>query len=191
MEITKEQADWMESHLNKIKWEYVKVIEQKILEIKAGEEDVNAVTKEEKDYLQDALLNKWQLSGYLADFHAAEQKAFAERLFKISDFDDKKKKGTQKIDIGNGYKLKATKAITYSFIKTENNRIDKKAIDEALNKIEILKPAGKFIADNLVSWTPALSVSNYDKLEADEKSIIDKVLIIKDKPAALELVEPK
>lgn len=92
---------------------------------------------------------------------------------------------TENIELGNGYKLKCEKKISYSL----NNKDD--AVDKVLTKIEKSDAEGAFIANRLVRWKPELSVSEYKKLDAKYKKIIDEVVTTKAATPSLTLVEPK
>lgn len=91
--------------------------------------------------------------------------------------------GTNTIELGNGYKLKATGVLNYS--------LDKDAVESALDAIEATSPEGKFIAERLVGWTPQLSVAEYRTLPPNIKALIDRVLTIKPGQSQLEFYEPK
>lgn len=95
------------------------------------------------------------------------------------------REGTENIELGNGYKLKAVFKISY----TLNNAED--GVDKALSKLEKAGPEGAFIAERLVRWKPELSVSEYKKLDAKYKKFIDEVLVTKEATPSLELVAPK
>jgi hypothetical protein len=107
-------------------------------------------------------------------------------------FDPEKKSGTENIDIGNGYKLKAVKKITYGWKKSaDGTTVDKEAIEKALQKIEKTGPVGEHIAAKLVKWTPTLSKTEYDDLDEKLKKIIDEVIVTDEGAPTLEIVEPK
>jgi len=92
---------------------------------------------------------------------------------------DVDKIGTQNVELGNGWKLKAVVKESY---KLDSNA-DK--VEDMLDKLE------DWQADRLVKWTPTLSVSEYKKLDAEDRVKVDKVLTIKPAAPTLELVAPK
>lgn len=101
-----------------------------------------------------------------------------------TDFANHKAEGTENVDLGGGYKLKAVFKTTYSFT-------DKELVDAALTKIEKLGAEGEYIAERLVKFKPELSVSEYKKLDTAYKAIIDEILVTKPATPSLELVIPK
>jgi hypothetical protein len=92
--------------------------------------------------------------------------------------------GTQNVDLGGGYKLKAVFKTTYSFRSKEE-------LDVVLSMIEKIGPEGEYIAERLIKFKPELSVSEYKKLDEQYKSLIDQVIITKPATPSLELVIPK
>lgn len=87
--------------------------------------------------------------------------------------------GTQNVELGNGWKLKA--------VVKESYKLDKDAdkVEDMLDKLE------NWQADRLVKWTPTLSVSEYKKLDAEDKAKVDAVLTVSPSSPTLELVAPK
>lgn len=87
--------------------------------------------------------------------------------------------GTQNVDLGNGWTLKA--------VIKQNYRLDTDAdkVEAALDKLP------DWQADRLVKWTPAMSKREYDELDADGKAAIDEVLTISTSSPTLSLVAPK
>lgn len=94
------------------------------------------------------------------------------------------KEGTENLELGNGYKLKAVFKLNYRLFNKDND------VDKALTKLENAGTEGAFIAERLVKWKPELSVSEYKKLDEKFKQIIDEVLITYSSQPSLELVEP-
>lgn len=93
--------------------------------------------------------------------------------------------GTENYELGNGYKLKGVGKINYN--------VDTAHVDEALAAIENCGNEGKFIAERLISWKPALSLTEYKQLssEGPYKKLIDKVITTSPATPTLEIVEPK
>jgi len=92
--------------------------------------------------------------------------------------------GTETLELGNGFKLKAVFKMSRRLAGIEQ-------VNDALNKIEATGPEGKFIAERIVRWKPELDKKEYDQLGPQCKSIIDTVLTISPATPALEIVEPK
>ena len=91
--------------------------------------------------------------------------------------------GINNIELGNGYKLKAT--LKYNYV------IDNNKIDSALDELAKINNEGSFIAERIVKWKADLVLKEYRELEPQYKKIIDEVLTIKDAAPTLEIVEPK
>jgi|WetSurMetagenome_2_1015567.scaffolds.fasta_scaffold497834_1 hypothetical protein len=94
-------------------------------------------------------------------------------------------KGTENVELGNGYKLKAVFKLNYT-LDNEND-----AVDKILTRMEKLGPEGQFIAERIIRWKPDLDVKEYERLDPKYKKLIDEVLTIKPGTPSLEFVEPK
>lgn len=101
--------------------------------------------------------------------------------------------GTNTLELGNGYQLKAV--VKYSYKLRDNN-----IVETTLNKISKIGNQGSFIADRLVSWTPNFLVTEYNNLkeaaasssEAQEiLAAIGEMLIVEDAAPTLNIKEPK
>jgi hypothetical protein len=150
--------------------------------------DVLAV--EEYIWYRDYILTKWQKAKEALDI--AKEFEIKVRTDAVHfAFDPTKQKGTERIELGNGYQAKAVKKINYGWIKDSDDKINKDAIETALNKIEDTGPAGELIAARLVKWTPDLSLTEYNQLPQEFKSIIDEVIVTTEGTPTLEIIEPK
>lgn len=139
---------------------------------------------------RDRLLVEWQKKqAELATVKAEEMALRVKCVEFISN--PNLNKGTERVPLGNGYEAKVVKKITYGFQKTVDGKIDKKAIDAALTAIEDTGDVGKYIADQLVKWTPELSLTEYNKLNDNIKALIDPVIRTTDGTPTLEILEPK
>jgi hypothetical protein len=92
---------------------------------------------------------------------------------------DVDKIGTQNVELGNGWKLKAVVKETF----TLSSDVD--AVEAMLDGLE------DWQADRLVKWSPRLMKKEYDELDAEDRAKVDKVLTIKPASPTLELVAPK
>lgn len=102
--------------------------------------------------------------------------------------------GTNTLDLGNGYSLKAGVKFNY---KLEDN--DK--VEAGLDRITKIGNQGGFIADRLVSWTPNFLLTEYRALQEqadggseEAKAILKEVnsfLIVSDAAPTLEIKAPK
>jgi len=140
------------------------------------------------------LLAEWQeTEAVLARAKATEMDYRKQFVAFMSD--PKKNKGTEYVQLDNGYRAKIVKKLNYGFVKDEaSGKVNKAAIDAALTAIESMHPAGAYIAENLVKWTPELSLTEYNKLTdqlAPLKAVIDKVIVTTDGAPTLDIVEPK
>lgn len=105
-----------------------------------------------------------EASGVLRDWFEADQKldAVKKSEFELRNavilkcgFDPKKIEGSETLDIGNGYKLKASKKINYTLTNKNGETIK---LQEALGAIQRQDLAG-----NLVQWKPEMSETCYKK----------------------------
>jgi hypothetical protein len=146
----------------------------------------------ESDFLfyRDHLLMAWESAKQHLEQAKASEMTLRVQVVKFA-FDPTKQKGTERIELANGYEAKAVKKINYGFVKGFDNKVNKTAIDAALSKIEAMGEVEKYIAGNLVKWTPELSVSTYNELTPPVKAIIDTVIVTSDGAPTLEIVPPK
>jgi hypothetical protein len=75
------------------------------------------------------------------------------------------KEGTQRVELGGGYNLKAVHKINTK-ISASNEAVDK-AEDEASK----CGNEGTFLFERIITWTPNFSKSEYKKLEATTRRI--------------------
>lgn len=119
------------------------------------------------------------------DYERALRKAIFEIKF------PKPKEGTQRIELGNGYNLKATFPYTYT--------LDKDRTEKTIEDIAKFGQRAAVIADRLVGWKPELSIKEYRLLQAENlsdedkaiKKLIDAVLTVKPGMPQLEIEAPK
>jgi hypothetical protein len=135
---------------------------------------------------RDQLITEWQQA--VQTLAAAKQIEMALRNQVLKDeFDFSKeveRKGTENIELGNGYKLKAVFKMTPKMSSADE-------VDVALTKLESKIEGGKLLADRIVKWTPELSVSEYNKLPDAARKIIDAVVVFSPGTPSLEFVVPK
>lgn len=152
--------------------------------------DVKLLKPEEFVAMRDYLLVQWNLAKEQLDAAKAKEMEMRTKCVAFM-FDPNKKKGTERVELGNGYEAKAVKKLNYNFIKNSDGKLDKVAVDNALTEIEHSGPEGAYIADNLVKWEPTLSLTEYGKLDPNRKAIIDKVIVTSDGAPTLEIIPPK
>lgn len=136
---------------------------------------------------RDALILKWQAAkDTLAS--AKEIEMTIRKQLTAMCFEDSNV-GTNRIDLGNGYKLKYVKKMAYS--------VDADKIEDVLEAIEKVGNEGPLLADRLVKVEYTPSVSEYKKLDVENptqkqiKDLFDKVLTTKVGSPVLELEVPK
>lgn len=139
---------------------------------------------------RDRLLLAWQKSKEDLETAKANEIDLRKQCVDFA-FDPNKQSGTERIELGGGFQAKAVKKVTYGFIKGEDGKTDRKAIEKALSKIEADSAAGEFIAERLVKWSPELSLTEYNKLDERTRKIIDAVIVTSDGAPTLEIIEPK
>lgn len=89
------------------------------------------------------------------------------------------REGTNNLDIGDGYFLKATHVINRS-------------VDDAAFKASIEEFAKAGIpTDQIVRYKPELATGKYRGLTEEQRHLMDTVLIIKDGTPGLEITQPK
>lgn len=145
----------------------------------------------EKTFYQTHLLTAWENSKVALERAKVAEMNLRKQIVAFS-FDPNKKSGTERIELANGYELKAVKKLNYGFIKnSDGKRVNKLAIDAALTAIEKIDPVGALIAERLVKWDPTLSLTEYNQLSPQMKAEIDKVIVVTDGAPSLEIVPPK
>jgi hypothetical protein len=158
----------------------------------------NKETGEVKNYTEaefvaerDRLLLAWEESKKALD--VAKEKEMEQRKAVVAfAFDPNKTSGTERIELANGYQAKAVKKINYGFVKDAEGKLNKRAIDKALERIEkIGGPVGELIAERLVKWTPDLSLTEYKQLDEKYKKVIDEVIVTTEGAPTLEIIAPK
>lgn len=141
---------------------------------------------------QDALLMLHkQMQDDLSSLKAKELEL---RKYIVNRAFPKKEEGTNTLELGNGYELKAV--VKYNYKLADNDIVEKtlQLIAESSNE-------GPFIADRLVSWTPNFLKTEYTKLQEDAErgsesakkilKLTEIMLEITDAAPTLTIKEPK
>jgi len=141
---------------------------------------------------QDALLMRWDALKQAVE--AAKEQEMELRKYIVTRAFPNADEGTNTIELGEGYKLKAVVRYTYKLA-------DNKTVTDVLQKIGKLGNEGEFVADRLVSWTPNFLKSEFTKLQeeasegskfaADTILLINEMLTISNAAPTLDIVEPK
>lgn len=141
---------------------------------------------------RDEILMIWQCAKdnlALAKEHEMEMRKYVvSRAFPVPE------EGTNTLELGNGYQLKAN-------VKFNYNLLDNKTVEDTLDRIARIGNQGVFIAERLVSWQPSFLLTEFRKLEkeaddgSNEAKLIlkecHKMLEIKDAAPTLAIKEPK
>jgi len=136
---------------------------------------------------RDKLLLSWKEAKQ--QLETAKNAEMALRKMIVEDsglFDATKEKGTQRVNLGEGWQIKVEKKINWT---TKAELEDGRHIDDALELIEA--SAGKLAADELVKFKPEVKMSIYNKLTPEQKEIIDPFLTSSPASPSLELIPPK
>lgn len=141
---------------------------------------------------RDELLIKW--NACKADIEKAKAAEMEMRKYIVSRAFPDKQEGTNTLELGEGYELKAN-------IKFNYNLADNDIVESTLNEIAAVGNEGQFIAERLVSWTPSFLLTEYRKLQEDAEkdspqakqilNLVNKMLTIKDVAPTLSIKEPK
>lgn len=136
---------------------------------------------------RDTILTQWkEWKAKLDEAKKAEAELRKQVIDAFSEENPDTASGTENIDIGYGYKLKIVHKLEY----TLDNANDYEKTDKALDEIEESVEHGELLVDRLIRRKLELSVSEYKKLPAAAKKIIDKVVTTKPGAKSVELVAP-
>ncbi|QBZ71741.1 hypothetical protein [Pseudomonas phage KP1] len=152
--------------------------------------DAKSLEAEAATALRDRLLIEWEASKKTLE--TAKEKELILRAAAVATMHDPSKSGsTENVELGNGYKAKMKVPVNYGFVKTADNKVDKKRIEKALQRIEKFGEAGELVAERLIDWKPSLSLTEYKQLPDNWRKIIDDVVVTSEGTPTLEIVEPK
>ena len=141
---------------------------------------------------QDALLMRWDALKKAVE--AAKEQEMELRKYIVTRAFPNADEGTNTIELGEGYKLKAV--VKYNYTLSDND-----TVEAGLDAISKIGNDGKFIADRLVSWKPSFLKTEYtqllddkskgSKIASDILDVVTTFLTIKDAAPTLDIVEPK
>lgn len=146
----------------------------------------DAVPKNPWDVMsQDELLVLWDAKKKALT--AAKDDEMSMRKYIVSRAFPNASEGTNTLDLGNGYQLKA--AVKFNYKLTDN-----KAVENAIDKIALVGNQGAFIAERLVSWTPNFLLTEYRVLQEEAKEgsqvAIDILKIVNDEMLTIDVAAP-
>lgn len=129
----------------------------------------------------DEMLLEQQKAAKLAKQYSERDKELRGMIYSMAfaGLEDGK---THNQPLGNGYKLKGKRPISYKLSGD---------VDAALEAIAAIGNEGSFIADRLVKWTPSLSLTEYNGLSDDMRKLIDPCVTTTPGLPVIEVVEPK
>lgn len=94
--------------------------------------------------------------------------------------------GTNRVELGNGYKLKAV--ISYNYKITKN---EKATPPDYSHLPAIFAKLSTATAQEIIRWKPELNESLYKKLNKEEQEICNEFLLITDGAPQMSIEEPK
>jgi hypothetical protein len=158
-----------------------------------------ALTPEQFAEVRNAKIREWL--GVAADLAQAKETEMRLRKELTAMMFPDAKKGTQRHEIGEGYNIKLEYKLNHKLGEADkvDDRGEKISIASQVSSLEdeIIGSCteGEFLATRLIKWTPALVVSEYDKLAGDNgllvKKLIDKLLTIEPAAPSLTFEPPK
>lgn len=134
----------------------------------------------------DNVMVEWQKAKAELDACKEREVALRRAVFEVKF--PTKQEGTQRVDLGNGYKLKAVYPMTYN-CGTKPDDLAK--VTNGLNELAAMGEEAKFIAQRVVKWMPEISITEYRQLKPEYKMVVDKFVTIKPGSPQLEIEEPK
>lgn len=139
------------------------IIAETTLEIAMSNSDINK------------LLQQW--SDLNTQLKAVKDAELGLRKQLFAYFFPNPEEGTNTVDLGNGWKLKAGYKL--------NRSVDKAAL------MSVLKEMPEGSEDTLIDYKPSLKLSAYRKLDKDICLVFDEALITKPGTPTLDIVPPK
>lgn len=168
----------------------------------ATAEAAPAETPEEFAARRDNAILTWRNNRQQLDFWKTEEANIRADVTAICF--PNARKGTQRYDLGAGYKLKLVYGFNYTLGNKEmvdpstNELIPvNKQVEDLEEAISQLGNEGPFLAERLIRWKPELVEKEYLALDpeipahAEAKALIDAILIVKPASPQLTLEEPK
>lgn len=133
---------------------------------------------------RDELILKWQEKQAMIEkarkdiMPVVEEERRLRQEVILATWGDKPKEGTNTLELGAGYKLKAV-------IKIER-KVDEAVLPAVKERMKELK----LRPDMLFVDKPQLDLKVYRQLTAEQQKVVDEALVIKPSAPTLELVEP-
>ena len=145
----------------------------------------------------DGILMLWQRTQDI--LRKAKEDEMDIRKTAVKVYVPKPVEGTNTVELGEGFKLKAV--VKYNY----NLDPDNAKVEAALDEIAALGNEGPFIAERLIKWSPAFLLTEYRLLQDDVENkdnarhefakkvlkILEKILTLTDAAPTLTISEPK
>jgi len=131
-----------------------------------------------KDWDRDEIILHWQeVKAHLDS--CKKQELELRKAIIAQCFSDDQVEGTESIDLGKGWKIKAIKKLSYRCIGTQEDIVC------AMSALSL------DTRSRLISWKASLSTKEYKLLNEAQKRQFDSVVEIKPGTPTLELIGPK
>ena len=140
--------------------------------------EIKELSKEELDAKILAWLDASEKLSHFKDLEMSLRKELAKIVLKS----DRIAAFSETLDLGKGYKLKATQKINYKLDSVER-------VTEVIDKLTDMNEVE--VSSTVFKWKPELSETNYKKLEPAIKLIVDEVVSCNVGAPTLEFKEPK
>jgi len=138
---------------------------------------------------RDELLMEWQT--LKTAIETAKANEMDMRKFIVKKAFPEAQEGTNTVELGNGYELKAK--VSYNYKLADNDTVEK-----TLDEIAKVGNQGSFIAERLVSWKPSFLLTEYRTLQEDQTDegkkilkLVSNMLTISEAAPGLEIKPPK
>lgn len=151
---------------------------------------MDALAPDPRDNLtQDQVLQAWEISK--RQLINAKEREMDWRKYVVKRAFPQPVEGTNTLELGNGYALKATVKYNYKLLSNE-------VVENCLARIAKIGNQGSFIADRLVSWSPSFLLTEYRTLQEGDTEeakqilkIVNEMLEITDAAPTAEIKAPK
>lgn len=154
--------------------------------------DTNLIPDPRDSLSQDEVLMQWNTAQ--TTLSIAKEREMSWRKYVVKRAFPNKQEGTNTVELGNGYSLKAKVSFNY---KLASNDI----VEKTLDAIAKIGNEGSFISERLVSWSPSFLLTEYRELQRQAESgndtaqqilsLIGNMLIVDEAAPTVSIVAPK
>lgn len=153
-----------------------------------GQFNGQSVTNIDKETF-DGMVLEWDQAKKQLDIVKAKEIELRRKIvFECGRFTAQKQEGAETLDLGSGWKLKATKKINYSVANKDGEAFDVLAKLTAMGSETV-----SFLAEKLFSFDARLSTTNYKELgrvNSDAQRLVNQIVTTKEGTPELELKAP-